>query len=135
MQPSSELPRCHSPKDKDYGPTVLVVDDTTVDRIATVQLVTEAAGRDTKTLRVLECGSIAKAIEILSREEVYVMLLDKDLSNADPGHHFGVGTINSSQDGIQAIPRFLAIQPHLKILVHTASDDVQDAERAMQNGA
>ena len=52
------------------------------------------------------------------------MLLDKQLG-AGPG----------AENGIDAIPHYLELQPNLQIIVITASNGTQDAARAVDRGA
>jgi DNA-binding NtrC family response regulator len=112
-----------NPLDRDHGPTVLIVDD----ELAARKRVRFLCGTAANSLRVLDCDSIARALEIIANTPVHVVLLDKDIGAAP---NTGIG-----HNGIEAIPQFLALQPHLQILVITGSKQIQDAVRAMELGA
>lgn len=92
---------------------------------ATLQTLCSALIKD-KSLRVIACGSIGEAVQVLASQEVHVILLDKNL---------GTDETDPSQNGIEAIPRLLSIQPHMQILMVTGSDDRQDIVKAMRYGA
>ncbi len=100
--------------------TLLIVDDEELnhERIALATL-NQGVGHH---FRILSAGTTASALKILSSEPVHVMLLDKNLGQAD-------------DDGIASIPRFLNAQPHLEILILTGSQLTSDAVDAMRLGA
>jgi len=112
------------PPDKDYGSTVLIVDDE-----ATVRKSLEAICRDIEpagSVRTLSCATVDEALKILSETAVDVVLLDKNI---------GVEGAASYKNGIDAIPDFLRLQCHLQILMVTGSSDIADVVRAITLGA
>ncbi|MGE4233066.1 MAG: sigma-54-dependent transcriptional regulator [Bacteriovoracia bacterium] len=112
------------PNDKDEGPTVLIVDDDELAR-TTVRSACSDALKE-RSFRLLECSSITEAVRVLSENQIHVILLDKNL---------GPDEFDPNQNGIESIERFLAMQPHLQILMVTGSGDTQDIVLAMRNGA
>ena len=112
------------PEGADWIPTVLIVDDEELSR-ETLKDACRSANKE-QPLRILEASSLPWAFKALSENEVHVVLLDK---------HVGPDVNDPAQDGILAIPRFLSEQPHLQILMITASRSYQDAVQAMRNKA
>jgi len=110
------------PVDRDYGPTVLIVDDEEPCRkhIRNLCELSENGG----VSRVLTTSTLADARELMNSTPIQVMLLDK---------HLAWGA--EKCDGIEAIPEFLELQPQVQILVITSSDDIQDCVKAMRYGA
>ena len=104
------------------GATVLIVDDDEVgrERLAILCL----SSKRGEALRVLTAATLAEATTILAANVVHAMLLDKQL-----------GAGRSAENGIDAIPHYLELQPNLQIVVITASNDTQDAARAVELGA
>lgn len=112
------------PPDKDYGSTVLIVDDD-----SGVRTDLEDICRHIEPLgsfRTLTCAAIEEALQILSETAVDVVLLDKNI---------GVEGSASYKNGIEAIPEFLRLQCHLQILMVTGSSDISDVVRAITLGA
>jgi DNA-binding NtrC family response regulator len=106
------------------SPTILILDDQETARQHLRVLFTstkEIIGE----VKILESADIPTALRILSSTPVHVLLLDKCLRDAN-GNEF---------DGIEYIPEFLQTQPHLQVLMLTASDDTQDIVRATRYGA
>lgn len=113
------------PEDKNLGTTILVVDDEPIG-----QKVLAAACDDVRQshqLNVLVVASLDEAFQVLRRQPVHVLLLDKNLGP--------VSSNNPQHDGIAAIPEILSLQPQIQILMVTASDDVQDTVQAIKYGA
>ncbi len=111
------------PIDKEFGPTVLIVDDQELAQ-KTMELICgdiEPRG----SFRTIKCSSVAEALRILSEAHVDVVLLDKDIPAPS----------SDLQNGIEIIPEFLRIQPHLQILMVTGSTDIADVVQAMRYGA
>jgi two-component system NtrC family response regulator len=77
-------------------------------------------------IEILECSNISSAIHLLSSTPVHVLLLDK---------HLGADLEDPKTNGIEHIPEFLSIQPHLQVLVITGSNTKDDIVRAMKYGA
>ena len=112
------------PPDRDYGSTVLIVDDEEAGR-NTLRLACEATNEGER-LRVFVSSNISDAIEILSTNPVQVILLDKNIKNEKTGEY---------ENGIKAIPTLLRIQPYAQILMVTGSKDTEDIDEAMGKGA
>ena len=110
------------PPDRAPGPTVLIVDDEKTGR-ARMELLCHDA-QQASNLQLRFAASLTEAFEVLSATTVQVVLLDKVLRTA-----------TGTENGIQAIPRIRAMQPHAQILVVTSSDGTSDAVEAMANGA
>ncbi len=70
--------------------------------------------------------TVEEALDFLSREVVHVVLLDRSLKDPLTG---------TETNGIDCIPRFLELQPHMEILVLTAHQDVPEVVRAIRLGA
>jgi len=114
-----------SPADRNPGPTLLVVDDNQDQHDLIDLLCGEHFNSD--TLRILHVKTIPAALNLLCETPVHAILLDKDVGpdRADP-----------SQNGIEAIPRILRIQPHAQILVVTGNNrDLQEVVHAIMLGA
>jgi len=114
------------PSDRDYGPTVLIVDDEKSQRERMIEIC--SATHDAKHLRVLSCETVPEALEIISTGTVDVVLLDKNLGCEE-------GDPDKDKNGIEAIPKFLKVDKHLQILVVTASRKIPDAVNAIRYGA
>ena len=112
------------PTDRDSGPTILIADDDEVnrDRFRNILSSSEFASK----IHILESSDIPSTLAILSSTPVHVLLLDK---------HFSADTSDPTTNGIDHIAEFLGLQPHLQILVITASNVVKDIVRAMKDGA
>jgi DNA-binding NtrC family response regulator len=111
------------PLDREYGPTVLIVDDEDLARSTLDLICKDIAPRG--SFRTIKCASVAEALNVLSETYVDVVLLDKNIPALAAEH----------QDGIEVIPEFLRIQPHLQILMVTGSSDIADVVKAMRYGA
>ena len=112
------------PPDREFGPTVLIVDDEehARDRLRLALGDVDAAN----SLHILHSTNIEDALHIIAGTTVHVVLLDKNL---------GPDESNPAHNGIDAIPDMLHVQPHLQILMVTGSNDIQDVVRAMRVGA
>lgn len=110
--------------DKDPSPTLLIIDDeeSSRRRLKAILQTTEEG----RVLKSYFCGSLVEALEVLANTSVHVILLDKRLG-ADP--------TAPGQNGIEAIPEILQIQPHVQIIMVTGSNDHKDTVRAMSLGA
>jgi DNA-binding NtrC family response regulator len=107
------------PLDKDHGPTILIVDDSELSRIRLGKISREF--RNENGLQVVEARTKDEALTILSTHTVHLCLLDKDL-----GNHV---------DGIELIPEFLQVQPHLQIMMVTGHNSVDSIVKAINYGA
>ena len=98
--------------------TILVVDD---DEAAKLRFALDF-GSLKLCLRaeIHHVSSIAEAIAFISRAIVHVILLDKNLG---------------SENGIDAIPELVKLQPHLQIIMLTGSNEISDVVRATKLGA
>ncbi len=76
--------------------------------------------------QVLEAENIASAFEILGRENIDVLVLDKNLSDSFD---------EIKNDGINYIPEILKLRPNTQVIVHTSSDEMDDIIRAIKFGA
>jgi len=103
--------------------TILIVDDQMGVRIKLESLCKEIDGG---RAQILSCSTATEALDILSSTPVQVVLLDKQL---------GPNQKDPKQNGIEAIPSMLEIDPQLQILVVTGSNDLNDAVQAMKYGA
>lgn len=112
------------PVDRDFGPTVLIVDDEIFarDRLALALSQVDQP----EQIHILHATSIPEALDILSGTLVHVVLLDKNL---------GPEPVSIEQNGIEAIPEILRLQPHLQILMVTGSNNIRDVVQAMNFGA
>jgi len=113
-----------APLDAEKLPTVLIVDDEEISRRRN-SLALKMASEAIFTKRLV-AANIPEALSVLSRELVHVVLLDKNL---------GADEKDPAQNGILSIPHFLQIQPHLQILVVTASEATGDEATAIDAGA
>jgi DNA-binding NtrC family response regulator len=104
--------------------SILIVDDEENDRRALRLLL--ASLELSSEVRVDMAASIEEGLSTLAQNRAAVLFLDKNL---------GPDESNIDQNGIESIPRFLSLQPHLKIVMVTGSDGYADATRAMQLGA
>ncbi len=112
------------PPDKEYNPTVLIVDDEEASRLRMVEIC--SVTKDARNLRVLSCDNVLGALEIVATETVDVVLLDKNM---------GPDETDYKQNGIEAIPHFLKVNRDLQILVVTGSKKISDAVSSIKNGA
>jgi two-component system NtrC family response regulator len=112
------------PPDREYGPTVLIVDDEMHARERLEMALAEVD--DASRIHILHATSVKAALTILSGTPVHVVLLDKNLA-PEP--------TPTEENGIEAIPEMLRLQPQLQILMVTGSKDIQDVVRAMNLGA
>lgn len=108
-----------------HAPALLIVDDEEIahERLSFLFSKFELDQR----LRILHATSVAEAISYLSDQTIHVMILDKNLG--------GERSSVNKENGIEAIPEFLRIQPHLHILMLTGSHEIPDVVRAMHLGA
>ena len=112
------------PADREYGPTVLIVDDDVNARDRLKCALTQINNPD--EIHILHATNIASALEILAGTLTHVVLLDKNL---------GPEPVSVDQNGIESIPAMLQLQPHLQILMVTGSNEVRDVVQAMTFGA
>lgn len=112
------------PADREYGPTVLIVDDDAHarDRLNLALSQVESASE----IHTIHAKDIESALDILSGTLVHVVLLDKNL---------GPEPVPAEQNGIESIPEMLRLQPQLQILMVTGSNDVLDVVKAIKYGA
>lgn len=117
------------PPDKDFGPTVLIVDDDALS-VNRLKDICEST-KDASSLRLLIATNLKEAVEILAANPVHVVLLDKDLrpSSATPLEEV------PTENGIEFIPQILELAPSAQILVVTSSREVEDCVHAMKLGA
>jgi two-component system NtrC family response regulator len=113
--PSDSLSAC---------PVVLIVDDDAVWRKLAREIC--EGSLDGGRVEVIECESIAIALSALAKKRAHVVVLDKNL---------GPDQENSQHNGVASIPRLLALQSHLNIIMATSSEDRADIVEALQNGA
>jgi two-component system, NtrC family, response regulator AtoC len=92
----------------------LVVEDAPGQRNIT-ELTLRGAGHE-----VLTCGSGAEAVALVTRHQPEILLLDLGLPDAD---------------GLDVIPRLLAVAPRARIVVLTGRDSARDAVTALHAGA
>ena len=114
------------PPDREFGPTVLIVDDEQGARERLELGLAEAEVDAANSLHIIHCTSLPQALETIASTTIHVVLLDK---NVGPDHD------DPAQNGIEAIPAMLDIQPHLQILMVSASNDLDDVVHAMKSGA
>lgn len=112
------------PHDKCVGPCVLIVDDE--DSARRSMKLTLDGLEYAESLQVYCANSIAEAFDILAKNRIHVLFLDKNL---------GPDESDPDQNGIESIPAILEFQPHVKIVMVTGSADPNDAARAIQLGA
>ena len=121
---SSAITYDQHPPDRDYGPTVLIVDDETLSRTR-LKILCSPLNHDSK-FRVLEAVNLTEAMSVIASNTVHVVLLDKNLDCKVTG---------SSENGIAAIPQMISLNPNIQILMVTGSDTVSDVVDAMKCGA
>lgn len=102
----------------DAHPLVLVVDDDSQARMA-ASLIFQGS-----PVQVLEADTLEGAYQYLAQNQIHALLLDRDLLEGD-----------QLKNGMEEIPRFLSLQPHLQIIMHTACDSTQSIVEAMRLGA
>lgn len=112
------------PPDKAFGPNVLIVDDEEIGR-ATLKLACRALTKE-HGINLFFATSVPEAMEIMSKEHIQVLLLDKNL---------GPDETDPEQNGIESIPDFVKLQPCVQILIVSGSDRPADIVRAMRLGA
>jgi DNA-binding NarL/FixJ family response regulator len=122
-QPQNSTQSAHSPARKN-NPILLLVDDEAGQRERYRFVIRSTEELD--YLELLEASDIDEALEILAGTPVHAVLLDKNIE---------LGPDRPTENGIEAIPDFLRLQPHLQILVLTGSKDIPDVVRAMKLGA
>ena len=76
--------------------------------------------------RFFVASNVVEAKQILSDNEIHLLLLDKDL---------GVDSKGKKISGIDFIQEFKSIQPFCQILMLTADNSVREIAQAMRNGA
>lgn len=81
---------------------------------------------DKGLLNIKTATTVAEMLHLIKEEVFHVILLDKDLGKKPNGERI---------DGIDEIPNILEISPRSKVLVITASEDVDAAVKAMKFGA
>ncbi len=113
------------PLDKDPGPTVLIADN--LESASKAMEVAVKTAINGAVLNINSADSLQKIMEIVSSMRLDVILLDKDFGDSS--------NVHSSQNGLDLIPEILKYQPHVQILVVTASKDIQDAVIAVKHGA
>lgn len=123
VQPQNSTQLTHSPARKN-NPILLLVDDEAGQRERYRFVIRSTEELD--YLELLEAGDIDQALEILAGTPVHAVLLDKNIE---------LGPDRPTENGIEAIPDFLRLQPHLQVLVLTGSKDISDVVRAMKLGA
>ncbi len=111
-----------APSDKDDALTILIVDDEELGRLR-LESACSALG---SAYQIVLAASLPEALKILAAKRVHVVLLDKNV---------GPEESCTAQNGIEAIPEMLTLQPHLQILMITGSKDLQDAVLATRYGA
>lgn len=119
-----ELTYDQHPPDREYGPTVLIVDDEKHARERLELALAEV--EDAERLYIIHATSVKAALEILSRTPIHVVLLDK---------HLLPEPTPPEENGVENIPEMLRLQPQLQILMVSASNDIPDVVRAMNFGA
>lgn len=97
---------------------VLIVDDEFDQRERLKRICLQAVGID--SAYIYQASSVPEAEALCTAQDFHVILLDKQVGNAD---------------GISAIPSLLSIRPLSKILVVTGSEEIPDVVRAMKKGA
>jgi DNA-binding NtrC family response regulator len=121
---SEQSNRSSSARKSSGQASILIVDDQESDRRA-LRLHLSSLEFD-QDVQIEMAASIEEGLSLLARTRAAVLFLDKNLGHDES---------DVNQNGIESIPRFLALQPHLKIVMVTGSDGHQDATRSMQLGA
>ena len=114
---------------KDFKVSVLIVDDQENARRAnhlSIMRSLEILNMDTKDINVSTASNIEDAFEIMRRQKVHVVLLDRDLGKDESGKMI---------DGIDYVGDFLNVCPSTQVLMVTGYDDARLVVRAMQAGA
>jgi DNA-binding NtrC family response regulator len=108
---------------KEHGgaPTlrVLIVDDELLSQRLLMNLVKQAAAHLNLDLQVAD--SEEPCLSVCASQNVDLVLLDKGLK--------------TGENGLDLIPKILALQPHAQVVMVTGSRDIQDVVRAMKRGA
>ena len=111
---------------------ILILDDEPMWQITTQEackeiLETLHGGQKLKDLvRFFTASNVHDAKQILSDNEIQLLLLDKDL---------GIDSAGEKISGIDHIQEFKSIQPFCQILMLTADNSVREIAQAMRNGA
>ena len=111
---------------------ILIVDDEPMWQVTTEQVCQEIlesihGGQKLKNLfRFFIASNVNEAKQILSDNEIQLLLLDKDL---------GIDSKGDKISGINYIQEFKSIQPFCQILMLTADNSVREIAEAMRNGA
>ncbi len=113
-----------APGDLDRGPSILLVDDEDVVRKSLLRIISESP--ELKEVQIFQASNAVEALELLRRERIHVVVLDKNL---------GPDENDPAQNGIRLIPDILSLRPDSQILMFTASGDTQDVVEAMKRGA
>ncbi|HLE00646.1 MAG TPA: sigma-54 dependent transcriptional regulator [Bdellovibrionota bacterium] len=108
------------------APLVLIVDDDKASRMRLSMMLKHLPESESGPVRVKAVTSIPEALTTLAQMRAHVLLLDKDL---------GTDKKNPDHNGLNGIPRFLHLQPHLQIIMITGSNSVEDSVQAMKLGA
>ena len=119
---------------------ILIVDDQRFAQLENLQIVSELC-KEISSIKpnIVLASSIQTMEECLKSQDFHLVLLDKDLGPSEVvktqknGVHKVV--IACNQDSIEHIPSILAIQPHARIIMVTAYEDIQLSVKAIQNGA
>ena len=111
---------------------ILILDDEPMWQVTTEEACKEIleslhAGQKLKDLfRFFTASNVFEAKQILSENEIQLVLLDKDL---------GIDSKGEKISGINFIQEFKSIQPFCQILMLTADNSVKEIAQAMRNGA
>lgn len=108
--------------------TLLLVDDEESTKEG-LDLALVECGRGLATserLRIIHAQTVASALDLLAGNPIHIAIIDKNLGSKVPFE---------DQNGIEAIPDMLRLQPHLQILVLSGSSDIAGVVRAMDLGA
>ena len=119
---------------------ILIVDDQRFAQLENLQIVSELC-KEISSIKpnIVLASSIQEMEECLKSQDFHLVLLDKDLGPSEVVktqkngvHKVGIAC---NQDSIEHIPSILAIQPHARIIMVTAYEDIQLSVKAIQNGA
>lgn len=111
------------PEDRGKSSTILIIDDDPT-AIKRLRLLCENISSETERL-ILSASNLQEAFELVSKNQIHVILLDKDLQ-------FNNSTV---ENGIHSIPQLIEATPGSQILIITASKSFDDCVEAMRLGA